>query len=250
MQGEYVTKRKCIDLSFLKRSSAIGRDRVTYSLYEAQFSLAICGVHNYNWISYVFADIKHNAASPDTTEESALDDEDAEEADEDDEEEESDLFTEDPTASDNVGEVVGQDRFTWDPLGYFLQIFDTRMEQVIVKEWRCVVTEVKRAVISAPSQGAMLQCAEHVFEAIDWNVRVLELIRHLRYNLSTVITEWKRFVAEDGDVCYFSSITEQAGIHLNGIMASFDKLMELEQGVTHIDETCQETTRLVGHLSW
>jgi hypothetical protein len=83
----------------------------------------------------------------------------------------------------------------------------------------------------------------------------MALLRKLRGRFSTTIRAWDRFDAPDGDVRYFSDISNisepqpkvVANLVLNEIKEIFENLKDLENTLTSLDKSCEEYSKVV---SW
>ena len=82
----------------------------------------------------------------------------------------------------------------------------------------------------------------------------MALLRKLRERFSTTIQAWDRFDTPDGDIRYFSDISDIsepqaqviAKLALNNIKEIFENLKDLEQTLTSLDKSCEEHSRVVG----
>ena len=123
-------------MSFLKTQDPESEDQEDYEIHEAQFSLTICGLDDFRWVRYNFAD-------------SDFEEEDAGDEDSDDTEEDGDQdvgirldFLDDPVAPDGVMDACHSIE---NPREHFLIVVETRLAEVF-SEWEYVVRTLERKI--------------------------------------------------------------------------------------------------------
>jgi hypothetical protein len=110
--------RKFKDLSFLKGQNSESEDQENYCIYQAQISLVVCGVDEWQWVAYAFVDTEHDG--DDLADKAAS----------------SERFKEDPI-------TYGLDASLpiWKPRQYFLKVFEIRARQTR-QEWDQLVRKL------------------------------------------------------------------------------------------------------------
>lgn len=58
--------------------------------------------------------------------------------------------------------------------------------------------------------------------------------------LSKTLKMWERFGGPNGDINYFSDVEENAKNYLDGITESLEELMDLDQNLGHVQESCRQ----------
>lgn len=139
--------RKSRDLSFLKTQDPESEDQEDYEIHETQFSLTICGLDDFRWNRYSFAD-------------SDFEEEDVGDEDTDDTEEDGDQgvgigpdFLDDPVAPDGVMDACHSIE---NPREYFLIVLEIRLAEVF-SEWEYVVRTLERRIN---------QCVRRIFSSL------------------------------------------------------------------------------------
>ncbi|KAH8695758.1 hypothetical protein GQ44DRAFT_136561 [Phaeosphaeriaceae sp. PMI808] len=238
---------KWTDLSFLDIACRINHIHGTYGIYQAQISFVICGSDCSRWTGYAFVDTGFNAYCCGGENHADEEENDGDEEDDHDEEE----LNEDPVAFDGVGQNVGVTEPMFNPRHYFLNIVDFRMKQVL-QEWTNLVRTVENSVDTyrathpfALSDNGSCEGPKDARSAIDWTVQTMDLLCLLRGIFSKTLKAWERFDSSDGDINYFSDVEEIARIHLEGIRENFEELMDLDQDLSHLQESCRESKHIL-----
>ncbi|ORY01190.1 hypothetical protein BCR34DRAFT_592345 [Clohesyomyces aquaticus] len=240
--------RKRIDLSFFNIPKQANDGHGTYGLQEAHVSLSIIGVDHHRWACYCFADTDIGSACPD--------DQSHEDEQEETDAAEEEEMKEDPVVSDGQGDEVPEaDMPVWDPRDYFLRVVDVRMKQIL-REWENVVHVVDEGVedwIAAHpfslSRHRRRHQGDDVQEAFDWIVEMIGLLRRLLGHFSKTIRVWKRFVASDGDISYFSDISEpHIRQRLDSIRGVFDELIDLDETLRGLNCSCQNLREIMSQI--
>ncbi|KAF2182078.1 hypothetical protein K469DRAFT_713163 [Zopfia rhizophila CBS 207.26] len=243
---------KWTDLSFLDIACRINHIHGTYGIYEAQISFVICGSDYSRWTGYAFVDTGFNdycRSSEDHADEE--EDEDEEEEEDDDDGDDWGVLNEDPVAFDGVGQKVGVTEPMFNPRHYFLYIVDSRMKQVL-QEWTYLVRTAENCVGRCRAEHPFTlsdsgSCGgpKDVRSAIDWTVQAVDLLCLLRGVLSKTLKAWERFDGSNGDINYFLDVGDIATIRLEGIRESFEELMDLDQNLSHLQESCRESKNIL-----
>ncbi|KAF2185092.1 hypothetical protein K469DRAFT_688302 [Zopfia rhizophila CBS 207.26] len=236
--------RQWIDLSFLELGTTLrSKDDPEYGLYEAQFSLTICGSDNSRWVAYGFVDT-------DIDDDNGLEGEDF-----------SYLgMNADPIASDGD---VNANHPIWDPREYFLLMIEIRMRKVL-KEWKGLVRKFERSIKRFRGQHRynFLYCsrtiaerAEDIKKAVHWTMQTIETLRELRVCLSGTIQAWESFSAAGGDIRYFSDIfsdisRDQAQVSVHQITETFNTLASREKTLLALENSCDELMKIVLQLGF
>jgi hypothetical protein len=133
------TARQWTDLSFLDMQLPDSKNSKVCRMYEAQISVALCGINNGCWTGYAFANI-------------ACDEKDA-----DDEIEQPGGVKEDPIISSS-SDPFDANRPIWDPREYFLMALKFWITRVL-EEYAYLVRVLERSVESYVRCRVLYSCA-------------------------------------------------------------------------------------------
>jgi hypothetical protein len=121
-------------------------------IQETQFSLAICGLSDYEWIAYAFSDSGVDTLEDDRDRSEEIDQEDSDEDDSEDGNDDDISFTEDPIVSDGQQDT----KFSRNPREYFLTVIDVRLPR-ITNHFKDVSQIIKKSVKEIVSLEIRLQ---------------------------------------------------------------------------------------------
>ncbi|KAH4071235.1 hypothetical protein HBI23_101520 [Parastagonospora nodorum] len=212
------------DLSFLESGNSSGSSP-TYKIRQAHISVVLCGWGNTRWTGYAFANTGLDAQP-------ALD--------HDEDEPNMDYFA----ADRDDDHVKDADTPIWDAREYWLQIVAIRC-RLILKEWVYLRDEdpLKN------SNGVMQPVATDIQKTLDITLQSMQLSRKLIDALSMNLRAYERFNLPDGDVSYFSDITDPKISRVrNSIKESFEMMADLHLELTSLDDAWKRRATHLGHM--
>ncbi|EUC36893.1 hypothetical protein COCCADRAFT_33883 [Bipolaris zeicola 26-R-13] len=227
-----VTDESIADLSFLELANADGQI-APHSIYRGHMTLVICGWSNLQWTGYVFSQAdKDNLNTEDMDELKGH------------------FLTSEYGFDFNT---PPQSIKTWDARRYWLRLVAHRI-QYVLREWLYLVRTVEEGVEAWKSQDpcnsgtnkdAVL--ADYIKRSLDKTLQTMQLLRQLRDTLSATLRAYNRFTKLNGDMCYFSDISDCSSVQ-NSIVESFEKLTDLLSRLCSLDDSCKRFATHLGRI--
>ncbi|EMD90963.1 hypothetical protein COCC4DRAFT_135910 [Bipolaris maydis ATCC 48331] len=222
--GRPVTDDSVVDLSFLELADADGHI-VPHSMYWGHITLVIGGWSNTQWTGYVF-----NQADKDE-----LDTEDIDEL--------KRHFLISEYGFDFA--TPPQSVKFWEVRRYWLRLV-AHCSQYVLQEWLYLVRTVEEGVEAWKSQEPCISSTTQ---------HTVLLLCQLRDTLSATLRAYSRFIKLDGDICYFSDVSDCSSLE-NSIAESFEKLADLLTRLCSLDDSfkrfathaCGRASRIGNHL--
>jgi len=112
--------RESKDLSFLKGQNTGPEGQENYRIYQAQISCVVCGLDDWQWVTYAFVDTEHDDNGDDSADKATS----------------SEGINEDPITCGLDANLP-----IWKPRQYFLKVFEIRAKQ-IRQEWDQLVRKL------------------------------------------------------------------------------------------------------------
>lgn len=99
---------------------------------------------------------------------------------------------------------------------------------------------------SGTNKDAVL--ADYIKRSLDKTLQTMQLLRQLRDTLSATLRAYNRFTKLNGDMCYFSDISDCSSVQ-NSIVESFEKLTDLLSRLCSLDDSCKRfATHVCGRV--
>jgi hypothetical protein len=139
-----------VDSSFLEIPGLNLQEQGRPRIYKEQFSFAICGLDDRQWVAYAFVDSNINE------EDSELDD----------------CFSDPICSEGNI--IVEADRPILDPRMYFLTVFRSRLLKVL-RDWNLLVRTLERSIQTYVCNP--LLWLDYMFQSTDSLIRLITILR-------------------------------------------------------------------------
>ncbi|KAH8693435.1 hypothetical protein GQ44DRAFT_733889 [Phaeosphaeriaceae sp. PMI808] len=224
--------RECEDISFLISNESTKPDKNILYIHKPHFAFTICGVSDCRWVAYAFVDTDfdpnkavHNFNFDYNT------------------------INEDQIAAD--GGVNANHPF-FNPQEYFLFIVSTRLRQA-VDEWKRLIGEIERGMRNRFKDPPFLKALDEDAIAVSiWTQKALSVFHDINDQLSMTNSECKQFSDDDGDIHYFSDISnlsEKSQNHiqklLSNIKKEFKELENLQPRIGILVRRCEFNAKII-----